>query len=479
MRPVVITVFDSEAGTTSDHTFATSPVRIGRNPLNDLPLPFPFVSGWHAVVRFDDDQAKFFDLGSTNDTLLNGRKINAGEAVVVGEMLSVTIGKLELRFRRGAPASISSIYPVGYGPVGQGPVGQGPPVGYGPAGNAPAAPGPAGYGPGPAAQGGYGPPPLHAPEPVAPDPYVPQPPPPVYGHAGNAMTGSINRGPSMPLPAAPAGTAHVQMSDVHHAIQRLRPLYDGYRQQWARVQNELQSALGGMHPSLHEFAISVLAREFPGVTHETDFASLARRLGARVPGGGGQDGGGEEGMAAVQRLAQGVRPDEEPPRSADEAERFLACVEDVLRASAKAFVELQKGQEQFGREMGVRTIKEFTPLHAAGTPDNVLKYLLDWQKGGPHRTQELVGVYADVMIHQVALINGVMEGVRSLLARLDPAEIERSVSSAWGSRAALAWKAFVQRYQELTEADRNITEHVFGPDFARAYAEVGGEGSRG
>jgi len=467
MRPVVITVFDSEAGTTSDHTFATSPVRIGRNPLNDLPLPFPFVSGWHAVVRFDDDQAKFFDLGSTNGTLLNGRKINAGEAVVVGEMLSVTIGKLELRFRRGAPATISSIFPVGYGPVGYGPVGNAP-VASAPVGNAP----------------GYGPPPLHvaSPSPAPPEPYMPQPPPPVYGHAGNAMAGNIDRGMSMPLPAAPAGTAHVQMSDVHHAIQRLRPLYDGYRQQWARVQHELQSALGGMHPSLHEFAVSVLAREFPAVTHESDFGSLARRLGARVPGGGGggsEGGGGEEGMAAVQRLAQGVRPDEEPPRSADEAERFLACVEDVLRASAKAFVELQKGQEQFGREMGVRTIKEFTPLHAAGTPDNVLKYLLDWQKGGPHRTQELVGVYADVMIHQVALINGVMEGVRSLLARLDPAEIDRSVSSAWGGRAALAWKAFVQRYQELTEADRNITEHVFGPDFARAYAEVGGEGSRG
>jgi type VI secretion system protein len=453
MRPVVITVFDSEAGTTSDHTFATSPVRIGRNPLNDLPLPFPFVSGWHAVVRFDDGQAKFFDLGSTNGTLLNGRKINAGEAVVVGEMLSVTIGKLELRFRRGAPASISSIHPVGYAPVGSSP------AAYGAVG-----------------QAGQGPPLLSS-QPAPPE-LVPQPPP-VYGHAGNAMTGSIDRAPSMPLPAAPAGTAHVQMSDVHHAIQRLRPLYDAYRQQWSRVQHELQSALGGMHPTLHEFAVSVLAREFPAVTHETDFGALARRLGARVPGGGGHEGSSEEGMAAVQRLAQGVRPDEEPPRSAEEAERFLACVEDVLRASAKAFVELQKGQEQFGREMGVRTIKEFTPLHAAGTPDNVLKYLLDWQKGGPHRTQELVGVYADVMIHQVALINGVMEGVRSLLARLDPGELERSVSSAWGSRAALAWKAFVQRYQELTEADRNITEHVFGPEFARAYAEVGGEGSRG
>src|SRR5690606_758897 len=428
MATVVINLFDSEAGTTAEYSFNKSPVRIGRNPLNDLPLPFPFVSGWHAVVRFDDGQAKFFDLGSTNGTLLNGRKIQAGEPVVIGEMLSVTIGKLELRFRRGEV--VSSLHPAGYGP----PQGQ---------------------------------------------PYVPEPPPPIYGHAGNAMTGTIDRAPSMPAPAAPSNTAHVQMSDVHHAIQRLRPMYDAYRQAWTRVQHELQSSLSGMHPSLHEFAVSVLAREFPAVTHETDFGGLARRLGARVPGTGGGEGGGEQGMAAVQRLAQGVRPDEEPPRNSEEAERFLACIEDVLRASAKAFVELQKGQEQFGREMGVRTIKEFTPLHAAGTPDNVLKYLLDWQKGGPHRTQELVGVYADVMIHQVALINGVMEGVRSLLARLDPAEIERGVSSAWGGRAALAWKAFVQRYQELTEADRNITEHVFGPDFARAYAEVGGEGSRG
>jgi len=464
MRPVVITVFDSEAGTSADHNFVSSPVRIGRNPLNDLALPFPFVSGWHAVVRFDDGQAKFFDLGSTNGTLLNGRKIDAGEAVVIGEMLSVTIGKLELRFRRGA--AVSSLHQAGYAAPAPMPMPAPVPV----PGPAPMpAPGPTS---GPAPGPGAAPVPSQAPVPVAPA--APQPPAPVYPGAPAPPQ------PYAPAPAAPAGTAHVQMGDVHSTIQRLRPAYDAYRKAWAQVQQELTASISGMHPSMHEFAFSVLVREYPGLAKESDFATLARRMGARVPGEAAEGGGtGAEGMAAVARLAQGVRPDEEPPRSAEEAERFLACVEDVLRASAKAFVELQKGQEQFGREMGVRTIKEFTPLHAAGTPNNVLRYLLDWQKGGPHRTQELVGVYADLMIHQVALINGVMEGVRSLLARLDPNEIERGVASAWGSRGASAWKAFVQRYQELTEADRNITEHVFGPDFARAYAEVGGEGSRG
>lgn len=457
MRPVVITVFDSEAGTTADHTFASSPVRIGRNPLNDLALPFPFVSGWHAVVRFDDGAAKFFDLGSTNGTLLNGRKIQAGEPVTIGDMLSVTIGRLELRFRRAD--AVSAGYPAAsYGanvsvpPQAPYPVPQSQPT-QGPAAHH-------------QAPGG-----------------VPQPPAPVgggYHHSSQQMPAAVERPSSRP-PSAPAAgspnTAHVQMSDVHNAIARLRPRYDAYRQAWQALNNDLRTELSGMPVPLRELSVSMVTREFPGLDSESDFVALAGQLGVKVAGGGG--GGSGDGLAAVQQLSRQVCPDDPPPRSTEEAGRFLACVEDVVRASAKAFVELQKGQEQFGREMGVRTIKEFTPLHAAGTPENVLKYLLDWQKGGPHRTKELVGVYADLMIHQVALINGVMEGVRSMLAQLDPAEIERGVSSAWGRSGSSAWRAFVQRYQELTETDRNITEYVFGPEFARAYAEVGGEGSRG
>jgi type VI secretion system protein len=455
MRPVVITVFDSETGQTTDHTFATSPVRIGRNPLNDLPLPFPFVSGWHAVVRFDESGAKFFDLGSTNGTLLNGRKIQAGEAVAVADRLSVTIGKLELRLGRADGSAAVAPGPVGYAPqppmIG-GALGgglHGGPVGV------PVAPTQVGSGAMPSAS-------PHAPAPV-----------------GGFLAGTIDpeRRPAMSGAPVGEGTAHVQLSDVHRAIQQLRPRYEAFRSAWAAMFADLQAAMHGMHRVMHEMAVSMFAREFPGVDAQPEFAALAQQLGARLPSTTtAPSSGGAGDLAAVQRLSQSLRPEDPMPRSPEEAARFLACVEDVLRASAKAFVELQKGQEQFGNEMGVRTIKEFTPLHAAGTADNVLKYLLDWQKGGPHRTQELVGVYADLMIHQVALINGVMEGVRSMLARLDPAEIERTAHGAFGKSAA-AWRSYVQRYEALTESDRNITEHVFGPDFARAYAEVGGEGA--
>jgi predicted component of type VI protein secretion system len=162
----------------------------------------------------------------------------------------------------------------------------------------------------------------------------------------------------------------------------------------------------------------------------------------------------------------------------EEAERFLNRVRDVLEACGKGIVELQNGQEQFGNEMGVRAVKEFTPLHMASSANNVLEYLLDWRHGGPQRVQELVGLFADTMIHQVALINGMVGGTRALLSQLAPDEIQRRASGTWGGARAL-WNAFVVRHRELSSDDKALVEHLFGPDFARAYAEVGGEQAPG
>jgi type VI secretion system protein len=445
VRPIVISVFDAETGTTSEHTFTNSPVRIGRNPLNDLPLPFAFVSGWHAIVRFDDTSARFFDLGSTNGTLLDGRRVQAGESVNIVDTLAVTIGRLELRFGRPWDRASAS----------------------------------------PPAEAGWGPAATHTaaapdyPAPIAPHTAAaPGGPPPAQPGWGTVASGTIDPERVMPRAAgAPAGTAHVPMSEIHQAIARVRGQVDAWREQWTQLSASLRQILGPMDPAARLFTLTMMQREYPALAHEPEFAEWMARAGMPITSApAARSGGGD--LGPIQHLSESLRPGEEPPRSPEEATRFLQCVEDVTRASAKAFVELQKGQEQFGNEMGVRTIKEFTPLHAAGTAENVLKYLLDWQAGGPHRTQELVGVYADLMIHQVALINGVMEGARGLLSRLDPGGLERSVSAAWPTRAAALWKHFVQLHRQLVEDDRKLTEAIFGPEFARAYAEVGGEGSR-
>lgn len=435
MTAVAIRVFDSEAGTTTEYAYNASPVRIGRNPLNDLTLPFPFVSGWHAVVRFDDGGAKFFDLGSTNGTLYNGRRVQAGEPIPISGEVSLTIGKLELRIRQGAAASASAAAPA-------------------PLQMTPVAPHPGAYAP----TSVHGTPAMPAPVQTTSVPNVP-PSTPTPGPAPNPK---------------PAGTAAVDMGDVHQSVNRLRPHYDAYRQAWAAMFRELAGAISAMPDQTHGYALSIMQREFPEIVGEAEFKRMAQHAGALHDAGPASSASGSSG--AVARLANSVRPGEAPTSPAEE-ERFLSCVEDVLRASAKALVELQKGQEQFGAEMGVRTIKEYTALHAAGSADAVLAYLLDWKAGGSARTQELVGVYADLMIHQVALINGLMEGVRGLLARLSPQEIERGVNAGWASRTAAVWKQYVEKHEQLTRDDKKLTQVVFGAEFARAYAEVGGEGT--
>lgn len=444
MTAVAIRVFDSEAGTTTEYAYTASPVRIGRNPLNDLTLPFPFVSGWHAVVRFDAAGAKFFDLGSTNGTLYNGRRVQAGEAIPVAGEVSLTIGKLELRIRQSDAAGAGAVPPAAAPPVAA------PPVAHNPA--------------------AYSPTSVHN---------SPAMPAPVHTTSVPNVAASPAPVATPPRPAASpgggAGTAAVDMGDVHQSVNRLRPHYDAYRQSWGAMLQEVSGTLSSMPAETHGYALSILQREFPEVVGEPEFKRMAEQAGAHHGAPAQSPSGGSSG--AVARLASSIRPGDAPPASAAEEERFLSCVEDVLRASAKALVELQKGQEQFGAEMGVRTIKEYTALHAAGSSEAVLAYLLDWKAGGTARTQELVGVYADLMIHQVALINGLMEGVRGLLARLSPQEIERGVNAGWATRGAAVWKRYVEKHQQLTGEDQTLTSVVFGPEFARAYAEVGGEGT--
>ena len=52
-------------------TLSSSPIRIGRNNLNEVVLAQGFVSLWHALIRFEGQDVSIMDLGSTNGTFVN------------------------------------------------------------------------------------------------------------------------------------------------------------------------------------------------------------------------------------------------------------------------------------------------------------------------------------------------------------------------------------------------------------------------
>jgi len=405
MRTVHIRVENRDTGMVSEHEFASSPVRLGRNPLNDLALPYSFVSGWHAVIRFDEDSARFFDLGSTNGTTQDGRRIGAGESAEFDGPIALRIGDLDIVLSRDQSANgmaIPSATAVAAVPAERKPKGRW--------------------------MQSSGTDELRA----------------------GAIDTDDRAGRATPRPNQ---TAHVPLGQVHATLAALRPMFDEARDARLRYERELHARIGSLPAHLRDQTETFIRREF----------------GDEGP----QRAGGAGPVAA---FSEHVVPELSPPTTNEEAERFLKRIRDVLEACAKGIVELQNGQEQFGNEMGVRAVKEFTPLHTAASANNVLEYLLDWRHGGPHRVQELVGVFADVMIHQVALINGMVEGCRALLARLDPEEIERLTPGGWGDKSRTKWQTYLARYRELAD-DKALVEPLFGPEFARAYAEVGGEQS--
>jgi predicted component of type VI protein secretion system len=107
----------------------------------------------------------------------------------------------------------------------------------------------------------------------------------------------------------------------------------------------------------------------------------------------------------------------------------------------------------------------------------VLEYLLD-EAQSEARVAELTRGFADVMIHQVALVGGIRRGVRAALDRISPDSIVELAKKGGGSfiealaPAQKRWTLYVEQHRDLAEDEEQLTQVLFGKAFARAYAVI-------
>ncbi len=67
-------------------TFASS-LTIGRHPFNEMVLAHPKISSWHAAVGWDGSRWRIKDLGSSNGTTVNGRKVRGARELKVDDVI--------------------------------------------------------------------------------------------------------------------------------------------------------------------------------------------------------------------------------------------------------------------------------------------------------------------------------------------------------------------------------------------------------
>ena len=370
-----VQITDPMTGASRKMRFSHSPVRIGRNQLNDLSLDTPFVSEWHGTIRFDNNSVAYFDLGSTNGSMLDGKRLAKNVAVELTEASKLQVGGVELTVATQS-AEGAFVKTLGWG---------------------------------------------------RPDD---APPPP-------ARPGDRSRPPSSPSSSSSSSSSVVVASPRPGAGARAG----------ASPSPSLPGPADGQRNPLH--------------------AAVAAADAAAVAGGGAH--GHAPSKPAFRAPPAG---DEHAP--APVAGGVAARQRQLLEAFAESFVGLRKGYEQFGAEVGVRTISGTTALHRARTAAELLDYLLQPNLDPAAASRELIAIFADLGIHHLAMMEAITEGVRAVLQSLDPRvnELDAGSGGILSRGRKAQWKTYLDRFDQLVTDDDELHTAIFSDEFARAYASV-------
>ncbi len=426
-RGVRVSMFDQTSRTWVDRTFSAEfPIRIGRSSLNDLPLASSGVSQFHAVLEVVEGRATIRDLGSKNGTLVAGAPVPPNtthylapgcEVIIVDFLLTITLIDLADEPKlMGTPGS-------GVAPIPEALLGS--------------------------TAGGEG--------------------------LLRAETLRIQEGNTDPLVRegiTPAWMKH-----------RFEPQYKDFLVARSRMLQTIHAMLEGADEETKRDGCQRLMREFPELGLDMDFRNMAEPAPASQGSLSVHNASSSFVAArAIGSLASHFFPKGSLPQSAAEIATFMQHVKETLDVFFKCFIPLRDGYRAFTTELEIPSHNHTSTLESAASPQELAALLLDWrqQNAGPVEPKQAIEwVFADLMIHHMAMITGVMQGVKSLLAELSPAAIERALDDPRRSSAGLQigpfrykqlWELFATRHADLSEEDKETFAVIFGRDFAQAYA---------
>lgn len=191
-------------------------------------------------------------------------------------------------------------------------------------------------------------------------------------------------------------------------------------------------------------------------------------------------------LTGLQELAASLFPHQRLTTTGDVA-RLITRLHDAMEVFCRCFIPLREGHTQFVSNLDLQReatqrrqhrSSGYARVEYARTAEEVAAALLDFKDPSQDSAAAIEGIFADLMVHQVALLDGVLQGVRALLDELSPDGIEEAVddnatalSRTLGRHRAL-WQEFRARFEELS-GEKQAFQRIFGPEFATVYQQHG------
>ena len=270
---------------------------------------------------------------------------------------------------------------------------------------------------------------------------------------------------------------------------RLTELHNQYRQAWSVLFREMQAAALKRAPGERGAFVSRLSAEYLGVGGEPDFHGLAADAGASSLTVRDPEREAHIALEGLREIAAEFVVGQPPPEGPEDLVKFLTRLRDALGLFFRSFLPLRDGQRQFRQELGIpapHISRAASSVEHAKSSSELSTALLEQGPSGD-ALAHVESTFADLMIHQVAMLNGVMTGVKSLLAELSPEAIQAATEKL-ASRGGISfgfggagpkqwWSVYERRYGDLVEEEKQIFQLLFGKQFSTAYSQAASDSS--
>jgi type VI secretion system protein ImpI len=452
------------------------PIRIGRNPLNDCQVSQNFISDFHAIIEEVSGRISVRDLNSKNGVFV--RTSRTGAPTRVASQASVDLAAYDYEFFVGPFLRVKlefieseSDFPRDPRSMGPNVLGRMLDVGLGtPPNLSPSMP------------------PGMPPNASAPPPPFAQGAPPNFAHHGSAPASGGSHGslPSLPN-VAPLPSLDPSRGRASAPPMNAPPGYMPPGQGPSPGPPPYGPPAYGPHGQP-----PALAPAYGGAPPYSPYGSPPA---AQAPSPAGFAGTGHIALSLEALALQGLREltaslvPGVPLETTGDVARLITKLHDTVEVFCRCFLPLREGYAQFVSQMdlqraamqrSVNRSRGYMAVESAKHPGAVAMALLHWREPSFDAPKAIEGIFADLMIHQVALLDGVMQGVRALLDELAPEHIEKTLDAreprgplglhlAMGRYKAL-WETYRERFEQISE-EKQAFSHIFGPEFTEAYRE--------